>query len=58
MNALTIQFDSLTSNIIIGILTGILTTALLYVISRVFIGLVLPWYRSSLNTSFLANGNH
>ena len=46
MNMLIIQFNSLTSNIIIGILTGILTTALLYLISKIFMDLVMPWYRS------------
>ncbi len=56
MNALTIQFNSLTSNIIIGILTGILTTALLYLISRVFMDLVLPWYRSFKYTGIDVSG--
>lgn len=40
------MIDSLSSNIIIGIVTGVLTTALLYLISRVFIDWVIPWYRS------------
>lgn len=56
MNSLLIQFDSLTSNIIIGILTGILTTALLYLISRMFIDWVLPWYRSVKYTGIDVSG--
>ena len=51
MNLLSIQFDSLTSNIIIGILTGILTTALLYLISRMFVDWLFPYYRSFKYTS-------
>ncbi|NOR27868.1 MAG: hypothetical protein GQ540_04995 [Lutibacter sp.] len=46
MNELIIQLDSLTSNIIIGILTGILTTALLYLISKMFADWLIPWYRN------------
>lgn len=40
------QIDSLPVNIIIGIITGVLTTAVLYLISRIFIDWVIPWYRS------------
>lgn len=46
MSTYFLQIDSLSSNIIIGIVTGVLTTALLYLISRVFIEWVIPWYRS------------
>jgi hypothetical protein len=56
MNALIVQLDSLTSNIIIGILTGILTTAILYLISRMFIDLVMPWYRSIRYTGIDVSG--
>ena len=56
MNMLTIQFNSLTSNIIIGILTGILTTALLYLISRMFLDWVMPWYRSVKYTGIDVSG--
>lgn len=38
--------DTITGNIIIGILTGILTTAMLYLISRMFVEWFIPWYRS------------
>lgn len=56
MTTLLIQLDSLTSNIIIGILTGILTTALLYLISRMFIDWVMPWYRSVKYTGIDVSG--
>jgi len=56
MNALSVQLDSLTSNIIIGILTGILTTALLYLISRMFMDWVMPWYRSVKYTGIDVSG--
>jgi len=48
--------DSLTSNIIIGILTGIITTAILYLISRMFMDWVMPWYRSVKYTGIDVSG--
>ena len=48
--------DSLTNNIIIGILTGIITTAILYLISRMFMDWVMPWYRSVKYTGIDVSG--
>jgi len=56
MKAIILQFDTLTSNIIIGILTGILTTAFLYLISRMFLDWVLPWYRTIKYTGIDVSG--
>ena len=48
--------ESLTNNIIIGILTGIITTAILYLISRMFMDWVMPWYRSVKYTGIDISG--
>ncbi|WP_299524393.1 hypothetical protein [uncultured Lutibacter sp.] len=56
MKELIIQFDSLTNNIIIGIFTGILTTALLYLISRMFADWLIPWLRNIKYTGIDVSG--
>lgn len=56
MTTYFLQMDSLTSNIVIGILTGIITTAILYLISRMFMDWVMPWYRSVKYTGIDVSG--
>lgn len=56
MNVIAFQMSSLTSNIVIGILTGIITTAILYLISRMFMDWVMPWYRSVKYTGIDISG--
>lgn len=46
MKFLFLQLDAVTNNIVIGIVTGVLTTALLYLVSRIFIDWIIPWYRN------------
>ena len=56
MNTIALQVDSLTNNIVIGILTGIITTAILYLISRMFVDWLMPWYRSVKYTGIDVSG--
>jgi len=51
-----LQIESLSANIIIGIITGVLTTALLYLISKMFIDWIIPWYRSVKYTGIDVSG--
>lgn len=56
MTTFLLQMNALTSNIVIGILTGIITTAILYLISRMFVDWVMPWYRSVKYTGIDISG--
>ena len=46
MKIFFLQIDSLSVNIIIGIITGVITTAGLYLASRIYVDWIIPWYRS------------
>ena len=56
MDGFSLQLDSVSGNIVIGILTGILTTALLYLVSRMITDWLVPWYRSFKYTGIDVSG--